>query len=127
MALLFLAGCAWSGHPPRPYATWRVTSDTQRLGCATVSAWVSRSGRDGAGVTLELRGTSDQACAVAIRRTFLQVGDRVVPGDRLPPAVTVTRLSAVRAYVAYPFVLTDQMQGATLVVDDAQLAMELAK
>jgi hypothetical protein len=78
------------------------------------------------GVTLELAGTSDQPCRVALQSTWLRLDERRVEGDRLPPPVMLTRSSMVRAYVAYPFAVTDDVKSATLMVDGAAIEMRLA-
>jgi hypothetical protein len=115
---LLIAGCAF-GEGPRRYTMWRAEQARQQVGCATVDAWVSRSGRDGVGVTLRMRGNSQKPCKFVLGGVELRAGSKVVPADRLPPAPLLTDRSEVLAYVAFVFENTaEDRRGALFVRAD---------
>ena len=94
---LALAGCDDWGQrfvaAPGVLPYWQVSSLWQLspapAGCASVNPWVSKSGKTGLGLTVELRGR-DPACAPAIVEASLAVaGQRIsavpsTPGDPAP-------------------------------------------
>lgn len=102
---LATAGCPF-GEGPRQFAAWEVRGAFARFGCAQTDAWVSRSGRQGVGITVRVYVPSDAQgrCAVSFEALELRVHrDLVVPADRLPPAVELSPGAEIRAYVAFAF------------------------
>ena len=87
-----------------PLPMWSAVGVTrQSVACADVDLWVSKSGRQGVGLTIafEPRGTP---CALSLDRLAL-----VVPGEReqiatlLPERIDVAPGQPVHRYVAVPF------------------------
>ncbi|MBI2389096.1 MAG: hypothetical protein HYV09_05720 [Deltaproteobacteria bacterium] len=109
MRRLLILGVLSSGcllpESPRRYAVWeRSTEGAQVLAdCAEVDAWVSKSGKEGVGVTLELRGRSTAPCVVTIASAKLRVGADEVAAKALPEPPTLRLGQRVHAYLAFSF------------------------
>jgi hypothetical protein len=64
-----------TSRPPRPFTAWTVTGENvHHAGCAALEVWVSKSGKEGVGVSLASQ--SDPGCAVRVERATLVVGGR---------------------------------------------------
>jgi len=80
--LLALIGCQTHEQPPAlppahlPY--WRVAQPASRaVGCASLDAWVSKSGKSGLGLTVQLR-PREQGCAAELSAaTLIVAGQRI--------------------------------------------------
>lgn len=90
---------------PRQFPTWeRTTRGLQVLAeCAEADAWVSKSGKEGLGVTLELRGRSSKPCVVPITSARLRVGGAEYVAKQLPEPPTLRLGQHVHAYLAFAF------------------------
>ena len=86
--LLLLAGCGDSTKPRR-YPRWIVaptmTTDVTWRDCAGVRAFVRKSGKQGLGVTVELRSRTDCAVTVPRAELILDDGTRAVAPLEVPP------------------------------------------
>jgi len=104
LPLLLLPAC-FPSEGTRRYPTWeRTTRGTQVLAdCADVDAWASKSGKEGLGVTLELRGRSTTPCVVTITAARLRVGVEEYLAKQLPEPPTVRLGQRVNAYLAFAF------------------------
>lgn len=66
-----LASLATS-RPPRPFTAWAVTGESAHsTGCAALEVWVSKSGKEGVGVSLSSQ--SDEGCTLRIEKATLVV------------------------------------------------------
>lgn len=102
LALAGLASIATSpANRVRNYPYWRIeTLGARTIGCAKVDAWVSKSGKEGFGVTLEWEPLA-VPCSVELRSARF-VADRVTSdAAALPPPATLTKLT--RTYVPFEF------------------------
>ena len=100
-----LASLATSGPVyRRDYPRWTVASQPVReLGCATAEIWFMKSGRQGAGATLQL-STRERACSVQITGAELDLNGLTVPASTLPaPILLSTDAPTEHAYVAFVF------------------------
>lgn len=90
---------------PRRYPVWqRTTQGAQVIAeCAEADAWVSKSGKEGVGVIVELRGRSSDACVVTIASARLRVGTEEYAAHRLPEPPTLKLGQRVHAYLAFSF------------------------
>jgi len=102
--LVLLSGC-FPSEGPRRYPTWeRTTRGLQALAdCAEADAWVSKSGKEGLGVTLELRGRSSKPCAVTIASARLRVEGAEYAAKQLPDPPMLRLGQHVHAYLAFSF------------------------
>jgi len=57
------------------------------VGCAQAKAWVSRSGKAGAGVSLQLQ-SADPGCRAQVVEAWLRLPSQDVAAEPLPPAIT---------------------------------------
>jgi hypothetical protein len=93
-AIVVLASLASIATPPpqhvRNYPAWELTGKGPwPVGCATVDAWVSKSGKQGVGLTLELRAATAGSCEVRVQRTSIEIAGRTIEASQLPDAVRV--------------------------------------
>lgn len=104
LCAVLLSGCFVS-EGPRRYPTWeRTTHGVLAIAeCAEADAWASKSGKEGLGVILELRGRSTEPCLVTIRSARLRVGTEEHDALRLPEPPTLRLGQRVRAYLAFRF------------------------
>jgi hypothetical protein len=86
----------------RRYPEWRILADNRLpLTCATAHAWVSKTGKEGLGLTVRITPTA--ACAVTVRDARLLVDGQEVVAASLPPRQTMREAEAVHVYLAFPF------------------------
>jgi len=106
---LLLLGALASGcfvsEGPRRYPSWeRTTKGAQTFAeCAEADAWVSKSGKEGVGIVLELRGRSSEPCLVTIASARLRVGNEDHAARRLPDPPRLRLGQRVHAYLAFGF------------------------
>ncbi len=82
-----LMSCAlFDGGQPRPFPTWGVHGAARPAGvCATVEPWVVKSGAEGLGIVVEVRGRS--SCALAMSVLEMRLPDEALQRSiALPPA-----------------------------------------
>ena len=84
-ALACLATSAPPPRPPRPFLAWQLEGADVRFGCLAARAWVSKSGREGVGVTIRLENVSEVACVVAVTRATFSVGEMELGAVEAPP------------------------------------------
>jgi hypothetical protein len=87
--------------PPPPLWTVR-GQPTGRAGCAEVSPWISKSGREGIGVTVRLRAMQDN-CVVTLRSAAIVVDGTEYRAASLPAALTVGSGGPSHMYLAFVF------------------------
>jgi hypothetical protein len=86
----------------RRFPEWRVVrGDALALACAKVHAWISKSGKEGLGVTLRLTATA--SCVVAVREARLVVDGHEVPAVAVPPEQRVGVGAPVHVYLPFSF------------------------
>lgn len=101
------AACLATSRPQttRGYPSWRLEHLGARdVGCATVDAWVSKSGKQGVGVTLQVKA-AQAACEAQVRSASLRIGERVIPTSKLPGPLLG---SAREQYVYLPFAFDNE-------------------
>ena len=109
-ALLSMTAC-FEAEGPRRYPQWkrRDSASTIVPGCVRIDGWVSKAGKEGMGVTLELRGLApdEQPCLLEIASVAVLLGDSSAPSThvatRLPPPALLTRGHVVQVYVPIRF------------------------
>lgn len=75
------------------------------VGCARLTAWISKSGKEGAGLSIravDASGGAPGGCAVEITAAELRIGSRTVAGEGLPRRGTAGT-AAVDLYVPFVF------------------------
>lgn len=89
----------------RNYPAWELDVETGRMvGCAKVSAWVAKSGKQGLGVTVRLDGLTPERCEVRVAEAgFTLVGGAVVRPDALPATTLRGREAPEYLYLAFAF------------------------
>jgi hypothetical protein len=104
LGLLFFASC-FPSEGPRQYPTWeRTTQGIQVLAdCAEADAWVSKSGKEGMGVTLQLAGRSTTPCVVTIKSARLRLGNEEYAAHALPEPPMLQLGQHVLAYLPFSF------------------------
>lgn len=105
LASALLVCAATSPPPPRCYPMWGVAEPAAvKLGCAWVEIWVSKSGKEGLGVTVAFLPVDREAsCSVAIRAAaFLSPGVNA-PATQLPPAIELKGADARHVYLPFAF------------------------
>jgi hypothetical protein len=100
-----LAGVASIATPApqrvRNYPFWRIeTPGPRAIGCAEVDAWVSKSGKEGFGVTMILDSLSEP-CSFQLRRARFLADGVKHDASTLPPPVTL--VGRARTYVPFEF------------------------
>jgi len=108
LALVALTCAATS--PPRyarNFPSWEVVSGGERsLGCARASAWVSKSGKTGLGVSVRVEPAGEESCRVRLTGGALTLADgRVVPGIADGAEIA---LSGCVGYLYLPFELDNE-------------------
>jgi len=111
LALAALAAVCATGCPPRRYVRdyprWIADGGRDlRAGCAVADAFVRKSGKEGVGVTVELRSTHD--CDARITRATLVFPDGAFPGGAradaaLPDQAPLVGRSLVYRWLAFRF------------------------
>lgn len=99
------AACVLLTEQPRRTVAWGVVETTPReVGCMVVSAHVVRTGKQGIGVVVSLRGRDESDCHVHHARVSLRLenGLEVLARNALPE-VHVTSRETVEAYVPLYF------------------------
>ena len=102
--VLFAAAASLATSPVRVvrgYPAWVVAGPAQRdLGCAQVEAWISKSGKQGLGVTLRFTSATETACHVQIAGArVVLAGNTFASLTALPTAVA----PPPTAYLYLPF------------------------
>jgi hypothetical protein len=88
----------------RVYPLWAVTAEPEHTAdCAALEAWVSKSGKEGVGVTVAL-STASQSCDVTWESAALQLAGSAVAAPLPPPA----RLGTAPAYQYLPFAFDNE-------------------
>ena len=86
----------------RSYPAWKLReAGAWRIGCANIDAWVSKSGKSGVGVTLQMESGSTSPCAVRVERARIEVGPVTAHAAVLPVPRTVQAIE--HAYVPFEF------------------------
>jgi hypothetical protein len=101
----------------RQYPEWRIVSNADSaLSCANVHAWVSKTGKEGMGVTV--RVAPQDHCYVAVQAARLQIGNQEIPAAELPPVEQYVETQPAPVYLAFPFdgqaAWNHQVRSATL-------------
>ncbi len=74
--------------PYRPFAAWQVQQAESRVvGCARVEVWVSKSGKEGVGVSMSVR--TSEGCDVRLEGATLAIADHRFPATDLPRGALV--------------------------------------
>jgi hypothetical protein len=92
-----------TSHPrtERAYPLWKITADSSRAAdCAALEAWVSKSGKEGVGVTVAL-STAAQDCDVTWKSARFHLSQSVVAAP-LPPAAHLSTAPEYQ-YLAFAF------------------------
>lgn len=100
--------CAATSAPryryPRSYPTWRAAGLASRVdACAEVKAWISKSGKQGVGVTVRLSGRGERACRVELTAAHFAIGERRIAVAVLPSSVIVQPASVEYFYLPFAF------------------------
>ena len=100
--------CGATSREAPNYPSWRTLGpDEQQSGCARVEAWVSKSGKEGFGVTVDLRSADvDGPCAVEITQASFRDAGGTITNAPLPPPLEAP--NDVRAHVYLPFAFDNQ-------------------
>ncbi len=103
-ATTVIAVPACFGHEgPRQYPEWNVSSVATPVGCANMTTWVAKSGKEGVLVTVHLQGTQPQACQVELTGLTLALADRHYGATKLPAPPTLGAGTEVFLYVPIHF------------------------
>lgn len=105
----------------RNYPAWQIEGlGARRLDCAVVDLWVSKSGKQGFGVTFEVVPQTPD-CRFEIRSARFSAGSLSQPASRLPEP----RMLSQRAHSYVPFAFDNEALW-NAEVDDGRLEIELA-
>jgi len=75
-----------TSQPPLPFTTWKLaTTDLHAAGCARLDVWVSKSGKEGLGLSLTAQGPV--GCPVSLERARVVVGEQSFAASGLPLAL----------------------------------------
>jgi hypothetical protein len=129
-------------NPHRELAAWTVVggapggqpgvSETVR-GCARLQAWVSKSGREGVGITVEAVSDDGRSCSVRVDGGVLSTAEQSTRGESVVAQATVEGAVPATFYVPLPFdndrAWHDRDNRATvdLIVGAAPWRLELAQ
>jgi hypothetical protein len=107
LAFLLVAFACIATSPPRMvrgYPQWRIESlGARRIGCAVVDVWVSKSGKQGFGVTIDVAPQISAGCPAEIRSARFGAGPVTVDGE-LPPPITARD----KSYFYLPFAFDNE-------------------
>jgi hypothetical protein len=83
------------------YPAWEPRADTSHVsGCVDSKWWVSKSGKEGFGITLRVRGRSASGCRFRITRAVFTVGTTLVTAPARP---SIDLAEEVTDYIYLPF------------------------
>lgn len=104
--VLLAAGASLASMPPRyprNYPTWTVSAEgTRTLRCANLDAWVSKSGKEGFGLTLRMQNLTEEPCQVTFEgATFMAEGVQIE--GVLPAPITLSPFHLEPTYVPFAF------------------------
>lgn len=86
----------------RPYAVWTLHGAERPMGtCATIEPRVVKSGAEGVGFLLEVRGRA--SCTLALAAIDMSLADESVQRPIAVPPMTVEQDTDVRLYTPLPF------------------------
>jgi hypothetical protein len=89
---------------PRAYPAWQIVDGDRVLsGCASLRVWVSKSGKEGLGLTVMAAAEGDAPCEVAIDRAVLTVAGQAIPAARLPERAALAPGEVTHLYLPFPF------------------------
>lgn len=99
------SGCALIDGPPRRTVAWGVVETTPKsLGCVVATAHVARTGKEGVGVVVTLRGRDTNVCHVQDARVLLRLEDGLeVRAKKALPEAQLTSRETVEVYVPLYF------------------------
>lgn len=100
-------GCAATSRPPvhRAYPEWRLeTLGARRLGCARVEPWISKSGKEGIGLSVAARKVQSGACTVEVVSATVDIDRWKVAAERGAPV----ELGHDDRHLYVPFVFDNQ-------------------
>jgi len=87
----------------RAYPRWAPAAPAERrMACAVAELWVTRSGKEGLGVVLEL-GSGAATCPVHLLAAELRLPSGAVAAAALPGPLVVGPLMPERVWLAFPF------------------------
>jgi len=90
-------------HKERVYPRWAPEAPAERrIGCAATELWVAQSGKEGAGLVVELRSGAD-TCPVHLLAAELRLPSATVAATALPGPLVLRPLAPERAWLAFPF------------------------
>jgi hypothetical protein len=91
----------------RNFPAWGVTSETSAtMACASVEAWVSKSGKEGFGLTLKVQNTTERPCPVELVEARFAVDALQIPASPLPGPLPLGPYQV--DYVYLPFVFDNE-------------------
>jgi hypothetical protein len=89
VAIALACGATSSTRLVRAYPAWQIeTLGARRIGCAVVEVWISKSGKQGLGATIEVTPQSSAGCQVLVRSARFSAGPISVDAAELPSAAT---------------------------------------
>ena len=104
----------------RNYPAWQIEGlGARTLDCAIVDLWVSKSGKQGFGVTFEVVPKT-RDCRFAIRSAHFSAGSFVKPAAKLPEPRVIAR----RQHFYVPFAFDNEALW-NAEIDDGRLELEL--
>lgn len=97
--------CAATTQAPPNYPSWQALGpDEHRIGCARVEAWVSKSGKEGFGVTVDLRSVAgDGGCHVELTQASFRDAAGTLTEAALPPPLDACGDVRTHAYLPFAF------------------------
>jgi hypothetical protein len=85
----------------RNYPIWKVeTLGERRIGCGKVDVWVSKSGKQGIGVTVRIAPMSAGPCPARVTRARFSAGPTTADAE---PAVALEKNGKSYLYLPFPF------------------------
>jgi hypothetical protein len=108
--VLFAASASLATSAPRqtrPFPVWSIESDADRsLSCGGVHAWMSKSGKEGAGLSLLLTARDGAVCTMRVVEATLQIAGG--PSVRGEATADVTARPKAQALAYVPFVFDEE-------------------
>jgi hypothetical protein len=108
--LLLIAGALACIATPAPrsernYPAWELSGRLagRTSPCAELELWVSKSGKQGLGVTLAAKGVSPTPCAIKVSGAQFQVGGAWISAEPAPAPVEVLYGEQAQIYLPFPF------------------------